>query len=233
MGILKRFGDIMRANVNALLDKCEDPAKMVDQMLLDLRKDLADVKKETAAVMADEKNAKRKVDECQANIAKYTTATQNALKSGNEGDARTLLAKKQQYEANLTSLNATWMTASENATKMKQLHDKLVGDIEALEVRKDAIKAKVSTAKAQEHMNKVSAGANASSSIAAFERMEAKANKMLDQANAEAELNAGIQSTTELADQYTSGCSATVDAELEQMKAELGLTAAPEAPTEE
>ena len=45
MGILQRFSDIMRSNINALLDKCEDPAKMVDQMLLDLRKDLAEVKK--------------------------------------------------------------------------------------------------------------------------------------------------------------------------------------------
>ena len=41
MAILKRFGDIMRANINALLDKAEDPAKMVDQMLLDLNEDLA------------------------------------------------------------------------------------------------------------------------------------------------------------------------------------------------
>ena len=40
MGILQRFGDIMSANINALLDKCEDPAKMVDQCLRDLEKDL-------------------------------------------------------------------------------------------------------------------------------------------------------------------------------------------------
>ena len=45
MSILQRFSDIMRSNVNALLDKCEDPAKMVDQTLLDLRRNLADVKK--------------------------------------------------------------------------------------------------------------------------------------------------------------------------------------------
>ena len=53
MGILTRFKDIMSANVNALLDKAEDPAKMIDQTLLNLRKDLAEVKKETAAVLAE------------------------------------------------------------------------------------------------------------------------------------------------------------------------------------
>ena len=68
MGILTRFKDIMSANVNALLDKAEDPAKMIDQTLLNLRKDLAEVKKETAAVMADQKNPKRKVTECEKQI---------------------------------------------------------------------------------------------------------------------------------------------------------------------
>lgn len=69
MAILKRFGDIMRANINALLDKAEDPGKMVDQMLLDLNEDLAAVKKETASVMAAATSARQQVDECKANIA--------------------------------------------------------------------------------------------------------------------------------------------------------------------
>ena len=97
MSIIQRFSDIMRTNVNALLDKCEDPAKMVDQTLLDLRRDLADVKKETASVMAVEKSAQRLVDECQDNIKKYEAAARNALAAGNEADARTLLAKKQEF----------------------------------------------------------------------------------------------------------------------------------------
>ena len=50
MGILNRFKDIMSANINALLDKCEDPAKMIDQYLRQLKEDLAEVKQETAAV---------------------------------------------------------------------------------------------------------------------------------------------------------------------------------------
>ena len=97
MGILTRFTDIMKSNINALLDKCEDPAKMIDQTLRDLREDLAEVKKETANIIADAKSADRQVKECEEEITKYTTAAQNALKAGNEDDARTLIAKKQQY----------------------------------------------------------------------------------------------------------------------------------------
>ena len=53
MGILARFKDIMSANINALLDKCEDPAKMIDEYMRQLTEELADVKKETAGVMAE------------------------------------------------------------------------------------------------------------------------------------------------------------------------------------
>ena len=61
MGILSRFKDIMSSNINALLDKAEDPEKMVDQTLRNLQEDFGKVKAETAGVMADEKRAKRAV----------------------------------------------------------------------------------------------------------------------------------------------------------------------------
>ena len=91
MGVLSRFKDIMAANINAMLDKCEDPSKMIDQTLRNLRSDLAQVKTETAAVMADEKNAKRKVDECEESIKKFANAARNAVAAGNDDDARELL----------------------------------------------------------------------------------------------------------------------------------------------
>ena len=228
MGILTRFKDIMSANVNALLDKAEDPAKMIDQTLLNLRKDLAEVKKETAAVMADEKNAKRKVTECEKQIADYKTTAEKALRAGNEGDARTLLeAKKREEEKEkLVALQKTCEMAEKNADNMQAMHDKLVRDIEALEAKKDAIKAKVATAKAQKHMNQVlSGGDKAAASIDAFERYEAKADKMLDEAAAMTELNKTADDNTadSLLDKYKNGGSADVDDELEKMKKELGL----------
>lgn len=55
MGILTRFTDIMKSNINALLDKCEDPAKMIDQTLRDLREDLAEVKKKQPILLLMQK----------------------------------------------------------------------------------------------------------------------------------------------------------------------------------
>ena len=84
MGILSRFKDIMASNINALLDKAEDPEKMVDQTLRNLNSDLAKVKSETASVMADEAKAKRNLDEVNAEIAKMQGYAEKAVLAGND-----------------------------------------------------------------------------------------------------------------------------------------------------
>lgn len=224
MRILSRFGDIMAANINALLDKAEDPAKMVDQTLRNLRENLADVKKETKAVMADELSAKRRLDECQAEIARYTNAATNAVKAGQDNDARVLLEKKQSLSAKLTDLQQTYDLAHANATKMRQMHDKLVNDIAELETRKDTIKAKINVAKAQERINKVTdAAGDASDNLAAFDRMEDKADRLLDEAMAHAELNKGPKDeAADLADKYGgSSSNMSVEDELAAIKASM------------
>ena len=71
MGMLDRFTDIIKANVNDLLDRAEDPSKMVDQYLRDLTESLAEVKQETAGVMAEEERTERQVKENEADISKY------------------------------------------------------------------------------------------------------------------------------------------------------------------
>ena len=94
MAILERFTDIIKANINELLDKCEDPAKMIDQYLRDMTADLAEGKKETAAVMAEETRAKRMLDDNAAAMRRYEDRARKALTAGNEGDARVFLGKK-------------------------------------------------------------------------------------------------------------------------------------------
>ena len=96
MGILSRFGDIVQANVNAVLDKMEDPSKMIDQYLRELNENLAEVKKETAGVMAEETRTRRLMEENQAEVARYEDLAKQALLAGNEGYAKVFLAKKQQ-----------------------------------------------------------------------------------------------------------------------------------------
>ena len=227
MGGVKRFTDIMSANINALLDKAEDPEKMIDQCLRNLESDLAKVKKETASVMAEESRTKRQLDECNEEIDKLQKYAEKALLAGNEGDARKFLEEKGKLVSKQATFQQVYDMASANATKMRQMHDKLVRDINDLNSRKAQIKAKVQMAKAQDRMNKMSSSIeDTSGSISAFDRMEAKANAMLDRANAEAVLNEGStdqDDITRLSAKYDSVPSANVDDELAALKASLGM----------
>lgn len=224
MGILNRFSEIMKSNINALLDRAEDPAKMADQMLRNTREQFAEVKAQTAQVMADAAKANRDVANCQADISRYKKAAENALISHNEGDARKLISQKQKLEEKLTALQQTADLANDNADKMRQMYDKLADDIETLEARKDAIKAKAAAAKAQQSVNRMISGLpDTNASLEAFDRMEAKANRELDAAKAEAQLNQS-SSTEDLAERYASnGSNTSVDSEMEEMKRRLGL----------
>lgn len=226
MGILKRFKDIMSSNINALLDKAEDPEKMIDQYLRDLQEDLRNVKSETATVMADETRCKRALDDCDADIAKMQNYAEKALLAGNEADAMKFLEQKNQLTAKQASLQQTYDVAAANAMKMRQMHDKLVTDINQLDSRRDAIKAKMKVAKTQDRLNKMTNNlSDSASSMAAFDRMEAKANAMLDQANAMTELNQTTQESgiDSLAAKYDAAPNAAVQDELAAMKAKLGL----------
>lgn len=226
MGIISRFADIMEANINALLDKCEDPAKMIDQTLRKLNEELAEVKNETAAVMAEEKSAKRRVDELQAEIDKYESSARKAIQAGNDGDAKTLLARKQDLESQKVTADSTYAVAKANSEKMQQMYNKLTSDINTLNSRRETIKAQVSMAKAQDRVTRVAAEIGKTNAADTFSRMETKAQKMLDESTARAELSKTQltgDATEELANKYASRNGKSVDDELARMKAEMGI----------
>ncbi len=224
MSILARFNDIVKANINAVLDKMEDPSKMIDQYIIDMKEDLAEVKRETANVMAEEKRTKRLADENTEEVQKYIGLAKKALMAGNEGDAKVFLEKKASVESAGAGLHTAYAAAHENAVKMRQMHDKLTSDIAELDARREAIKAKVSVAKTQEKINKFTSGVDkVQGTIGAFDRMEEKADKMLDRANSMAELNTEpVDEARALEEKYSSG-NVDVDAELAKLKSELGL----------
>ena len=228
MGILSRFKDIMSSNINALLDKAEDPEKMIDQTLRNLNNDLAKVKEETAEVMADEAKAKRNLDECNAEIARMQQYAEKAVVAGNDADATRFLTEKSKLVAKQATLQQVYDVSAANAMKMRHMHDKLVNDIAELDSRKDAIKAKIRLAKAQQDINKMTSKVNSESSFASFQRMEDKADAMLDVAAAEAELNATTASSEvdNLAAKYDGSPDAAVQDELAALKAKMGMTSA-------
>ena len=222
--ILGRFNDILKANINELLDKLEDPEKMIDQYLRDMLEDLAEVKEETAEVMAEETRTKRAVDANVAEVEKYLALAQKALQAGNEDDARVFLAKKKELETAGAALHTAYAVAHENAMKMRQLHDKLTNDINELKAKSEAIKAKVKVAETQEKLNKFDDHSDAAQdAIAAFKRMEEKADQMLDRANSMAELNSKPVDEAKALEKKYASASPSVEDELAALKSKMGL----------
>lgn len=244
MEILRRFRDIMSSNINALLDKAENPERMIDQYLRDLNRDLGKVKSETASIMAAEKRAKRELEECQTDIVNMQKYAVKALEAGNEEDARKFLGKKAELTAKEADMKTAHELAAANTVQMRQMHDKLVSDIGELESRRSILKGKASVAKTQKKVNEfTSSMGGAGRSMSAFDRMESRINQELDEASAMAELNKGTGvDIKELTSKYDSDTQVenelsalkaqlNVDDELEALKA--GLNAGEETKTEE
>lgn len=235
MEILKRFRDIMTSNIHAMLDKAEDPEKMIDQYLRDLNSDLGKVKSETAAIMAAEKRERRELDELKKEMDDMQRYAVKALEAGNEDDARKFLQRKAELSERVTDKETAVELAATNTQQMRQMHDKLESDIGELESRRQELKGKAAVAKTQQRMNDfASSVGGASERISAFDAMEKKINQQLDESAAMAELNKSSEtSIKDLTKKYDDGpnvdeeleslkSGTNVDAELEALKSQIG-----------
>ena len=224
MGVLQRFSQIMSANINALLDKCEDPAKMIDQILREMNENLAEVKSTTASVMAEEKRCQREVDAVIKERDRWEEVAKKALAAGNEADAKQAVQKNLEARTRLETAEKTLAAAKENTAKMQQMYNKLTSDISELNSRRSLIKSQVSMAKATEKANRINDLADSTDTMEAFGRMEEKSQRMLDEAMAKAELSERPKDEAEeLLDKYSGVSSSEVDSELEKLKKEMGL----------
>jgi phage shock protein A len=157
MGILSRFSDIMSANINAILSKAEadNADKLLEKYLRDAKESLAQVKAETAAVIAEETGLARKLADNETECHKYENYAAAAVKKGNDDDARKFLTYKNRLETEREDLFSQYARAKENSEKMRQMLKKLFDDINASEDKIRELKQKLTMAKQQEKLNKL------------------------------------------------------------------------------
>ncbi|WP_270167669.1 PspA/IM30 family protein [Paenibacillus sp. SYP-B4298] len=189
MGMLSRFRDIMRSNVNAWQAKSEDPEKAVDEYMRALSRDLGQVRAENATVQMEERRARRALEECRAEIAKLQRYAERSVQAGNEAEALRFLERKAQQSAQEQRLLAAYEQAAAGAEGMKRMEQKLAGDLASLEARRAMLREKLAAARAQERLNALGAGGG----TGALQELEERANKAYDEAMALAELRAGQQ----------------------------------------
>ncbi|WP_010272914.1 PspA/IM30 family protein [Paenibacillus senegalensis] len=183
MGILARFQQIMKANVNARLDKTDDPEKAIDQYMRELSSDLGQVKAETEAILAAERRAKRALDESSAEMAKLQRYAERAVENGEESRALQFLERKAKQAEVHSEVQAAYDAAASNASQMRMLQEKLVSDMNKLEARRTELKGKLAEASLQQSLS--------GSASESFRQLEEKAQQAIHEAEALAELRAG------------------------------------------
>ena len=129
MGVFSRFKDIVNANINALLDKAEDPEKMLKLMMQEMEDTLIELKSNCAARMASRIRLERRIEEQKALISRWQSRAELAVDKGRDDLARDALIEKKKELATLSSLMKDLDSYSEiidqSKTEINQLEDKL------------------------------------------------------------------------------------------------------------
>lgn len=233
MGILSRFGDIMRANINDLLTGAENKnaEKLLNQYLRDAREDYAQVKNETASVMAEEAAAKRRLDEINDQLVRYERYAQAAVQAGNDADALKFLEAKGQLQPKKEDAQAAYEQAKLNSGHMRQMTKKLQADIQEAESKIGELKAKLRIAESKEKMQQLGEKIGGKSALGHFDSLADSVQKRIDAADAKEALSAelsGDMGMSDLEKKYADTANGTSSAqlELEALKARLGAPSA-------
>lgn len=220
--ILSRIRNIFNANANAALDKMENPDAMMDQYLRNLNEDYAQVKAETASVMAIVTGIERKIAKCNENINSMDAYSKAAVAAGNEEDAKRFLSEKMVYETELTELQGSLTVAKTNSIKMREMHKELGKNIDQVSAKKSLLKSKLTVAKTQETVNKTLSGfTKANDNVNQFNRLEDRINAQLDTSFALEELseNSDNEDIGTLKNKYSDAAKdAIIEKQLEALK---------------
>ncbi len=223
-GIFRRLADILRANINELLNKAEDPEKMLNQMLIEMREQLADAKRQVAVAIADEKKLRRQLDQQQQEAQVWEQRAMAALQQGKEDLAKQALSRRNSANDLAKQFEEQWQKQAEAVEALKNALRQLNAKIDEAKRKKDLLIARAKRAEAQKQIQETLQGIGASSAFDTFERMEQKVLEREAQAEAAVDLNAEL-SGMDLEKQFADLGTVDVDADLEELKARMGLVA--------
>ncbi len=233
MGVFGRLGTLIKSNINDLISKAEDPEKILNQLIVDMREQLVEAKKQVAVSIADEKRVKKQLDNQQHLAREWEKKAMMAVRAGRDDLAMEALQKKEQYGDLAGEYRAQYeaqkAAADQLRASLKQLHAK----IEEAKRKKDLLIARKRRVEAQQKIQDTMAGFGDTSAFEQFEKMAQKVENMEAEAEAAAELNADMAETS-LDDKFRAlevdhGASEA----LMSLKAKMGIVEAVEEEQEE
>lgn len=219
MALFKRLRDLTMASINDLLDKAEDPVKMLNQFLRDMEADIQEAESGVAKQIAVEMRFKQQFEEVEVLVQRRTEQAMKALEQGNEDLARRALEDKKNHQTRYDELKNHYSTAKGNADLLRGQLSEMKDEYNKLSNKKDLLVARAEAAKAQKHINQAMSGFGSKSASSGFDRMSEKVLQM----EAEAKANASLRENNKtLEDELSSlGASKEVEEELEALKAML------------
>jgi phage shock protein A len=188
MGLFDRLSRVVRANLNDLVSKAEDPEKVLEQSLIDMQEDLIQLRQAVASTIATQKRTEQQYQKNLQNAEQWQQRAQLALSKGDENLARQALTQKKTYADTAASLK---IQLDQQVTQVETLKRNLIAlesKISEAKTKKDMLKARASAAKANQQLQETIGNMGTSSAMAAFERMEEKVMQLEAQSQAAAEL---------------------------------------------
>lgn len=219
MGILDRVSTLVRANVNDMIDRAEDPEKVIKQLLADMNNQLLQVKTQVAAAIADEKSLYKRYEENQQKANEWQRKAELAVERGQDDLAKEALSRRNAFASTATGFKEQYQEQSRQVAVLKDALRQLEAKITEADTKKDLLIARSRRAKAETQIRTTLSGLDNSGSLASFERMEQKVNQQEARASALAELD-----TDSLDERFALLETETeVDRQLAEMKAKKSL----------
>ncbi|SFP65717.1 PspA/IM30 family protein [Salibacterium halotolerans] len=218
MSIFKRLKDVTLSNMNALLDRAEDPEKLLDQYLLDMEKDMKDAETNVAQQISIEKKFKKQLDDAVEMRDKRRQQAEKALEKEDEDLARRALEDKNKHQEKVDELTPTHENAKQSSRELRDQLDDMKNEYEKMKAKKETLKARASSAKAQQQINESMSGFGSDNASAGFDRMSEKVDELEARAETSKEMR---DSGNSLDDELDALDKNDVDDELAQMKAKM------------
>jgi phage shock protein A len=219
MGIFKRLRDLTAASINDMLDKAEDPVKMLNQFLRDMEQDIMDAEAAVAKQIAVEKKFKQQFEEAEEMVGKRQQQAEKAIEQGNEDLARRTLQDKKEHQTRFDEMKRQYDIAKDNADRLRGQLGEMKDDFTKMKNRKDLLIARAEAAKAQKSINQAMSGFGTDNGAKGFSRMEEKVLQM----EAEAQASDEVRSTNRSLDDELAKLDQSdgVDDELAALKAKV------------
>jgi phage shock protein A len=174
MGLFDRLATLLKSNINDLISSAEDPEKMLNQIIVDMRAQLVKAKQQVAAAIADEKRLRDQADAEFKQSEEWERRAMLAVQENRDDLARQALMRQQEHAAHAQQLETTWQAHQAETEKLKNSLRDLNDKIEEAKRKKNLLLARQRRAQAQKRIHETMSSLSEKSAFEAFARMEEK-----------------------------------------------------------